>query len=594
MTTAAYGYRSSEVSLPDVPEIKDGTVLKLFSGKSTKSRPVERSSLGCHVLGASRPHPDHSDVETTLDGACRRFCRKPPSPDPKKMIRFNEFVMKWLHKYMVPLSFDVDVSFETYILGVKCPKWRKEVLRKIWVESENYITPLNIYNKDGVINRYCRVNSFQKDEVYPVYKAARGINSRTDEFKVRVGPIFKLIEKSLFDMPFFIKHTPVDERAEQIKRELYQHASNIIGTDYTSFESLFTAELMNICEFQLYRYMSQNLEDTEWINIVTKVLSGMNFCDFRDKFTIGVPATRMSGEMCTSLGNSFTNLMAMEFIASEIGMSSLRSRIEGDDGIFTFYGPIPSAKDFADLGLIIKIEEYDELTEGSFCGIIADKDDMINVTNPINVILDFGWTSKDYFRSKNKKKLELLKAKSLSYAYQYPGCPIISSLAKYGLRVSADAHFNLNAMNNYQQEVFHAMHSKFSNKVPSKDVGFNTRLLVERRFGVSVEDQIFIEQYLDNKIDLSPLECQAILSNCPWEAFDYNDKYVVDIQDLNHVDFPFEDSYSLAKNNSIFTLFYKNVQECKKSTTPSFGKKKGTTWRKATNDERNHCCPSTC
>jgi len=586
--------------LPPLPEIKDGVRVKFYDSVKHKLRPVVRTTLGCHVLGAANPHPDPSDLETMLDGASRRFCRKPPSPDPEVMGRFKAYVAKWLIKHMTPLDSSADTSFETWIRDAPYPLWRKNELRRRYNDSQGYITSENLYDRVemvvvrdatgfpqvryvGVQNRYCRVNSFQKDETYPCYKAARGINSRTDEFKVRVAPIFKLIEKELFARPEFIKHTPVDERAREIKEKLFQAASHIIGTDYTAFESLFTREFMEACEFQLYGYMSQNLDDTDWIKIVTDVLGGENQCMFKEKFTIVTPATRMSGEMCTSLGNSFANLMAMKFIAKEIGMKSLRSRIEGDDGIFTFYGPKPTNQDFAKLGLIIKIEDYDSLTEGSFCGIIADEDEMINVTNPIESLLDFGWTTRDYVRSKQKRKLELLKAKALSLAYQYPGCPILNSLSKYGLRMCENSHVYYGNLNEYEREIFRVMFQKYRDNVPQREVGFKTRLLVEKRFGVTVEDQLSIERYLDNKTDLSPIEHVAILSNCHPDALNYYDKYVVNFIPnegrINDLDFPYEGGYGLKKATNVFDLYGKTTkqQEWKRS---SFGEEKGTWWEK--------------
>lgn len=569
--------------------------VKIYENIKYKSRPVVRTSLGCHVLGAANPHPDPSDLETMLDGASRRFCRKPPPPDPEVLGRFKIFVAKWLKKHMTPLEASVDTGFHYWIDGAPYPLWRKEELRRKFEESFGCITYENIYDVKGNLNKYCRVNSFQKDETYPQYKAARGINSRTDEFKIRVGPIFKLIEQQLFSRPEFIKHTPVDERAQEIKDNLYQAASNIIGTDYTSFESLFTREFMEACEFQLYEYMTQNIDDTDWIKIVKEVLGGDNYCLFREKFTIKVPATRMSGEMCTSLGNSFANLMAMKFIAKEIGMTSLRSRIEGDDGIFTFYGPKPTAADFAKLGLIIKIEEYESLTEGSFCGIIADEDEMINVTNPIEALLDFGWTTRDYVKSSQKKKLELLKAKALSLAYQYPGCPILNSLSNYGLRMCENSHVYYKNLNEYEREIFRTMFNKYRDNIPVKPVGFKTRLLVEKRYNIMIEDQLQIEQYLDNKTDLTPIEHSAILSNCHPDSMDYYDKYVVDFSypegsiAESFFEFPYGDGYGLKIGTSIFER-YGEKEWKKEEKSPSFGEAKGRWWKKKGSDTNS---PST-
>jgi hypothetical protein len=204
-----------------------------------------------------------------LDGASRRFAREPPKPDEAKMGRFRKFVRKWLENNMTPLSADTDTSFDTWIKSTPYPLWKKEALRKVYEETQTEVTARTVcgnpdeLNEDEYVpvNKHCKVNSFQKDETYPTYKPARAINSRTDAFKVRVGPIFKLIERELFAKEYFIKHTPVDQRAEEIKRELTQENAKIIGTDYTAFEALFTKEFMETVEFQLYQYMTTEIED---------------------------------------------------------------------------------------------------------------------------------------------------------------------------------------------------------------------------------------------------------------------------------------------------------------------------------------------
>jgi len=529
-----------------------------------------------------------------LDGASRRFARQPPKPDPVKMQRFKEFVAKWLKKHMTPLSSDADTSFETWISNAPYPLWRKNELRRKYEESVGLVTPDNVHVYDDRggpgfdlkqceahyeqyrVNRYCRVNSFQKDETYPTYKPARAINSRTDEFKVLVGPIFKLIEKELFKKKWFIKKIPVDERASFIKEHLSQLGAHIIGTDYTAYECVFTREFMECCEFQLYDYMTRELPDRDWYNIVTKVMGGDNLCQFRNKFTLKVEATRMSGEMCTSLGNSFANLMSFLFIAEELRLESVKGEVEGDDGIFTFFGPLPTTKDFESIGLIIKIDVYDQLTEGSFCGIIADDDDMINVTDPITAMLDFGWTSRQYVNASEKKKKELLKAKSLSLAYQYPGCPILSSLAQYGLRMTQNSKIYIKDMCEYEREIFTTLYQKYKYDVPVRETGFRTRLLVEKRYGISVQEQIEIETYLDNKVDLSPIDNLAVLSNCHRDSKDYYDRYVFEYDhnvNVETIGCPINDDYS-HKKLKIFDKYEK--QETKKSSWRTYKKKADT------------------
>jgi hypothetical protein len=368
-----------------------------------------------------------------------------------------------------------------------------------------------------------------KDETTSQYKYPRLINSRHDAFKVRTAPIFKAIEEKLFAMEWFIKHTPVDERAQEILNEIKQVGAKIVGTDYTSFEALFTKEIMLSCEMQLYKYMTKYLPDQNWYLIVEKVLTGKNVCDNK-MFTVRLDATRMSGEMCTSLGNSFMNLMAFLYVSSLKGCKSVKGRVEGDDGIFTFYGPTPTTKDFEQLGLIIKIVEYSNVTEGSFCGIIADEDELINIREPIEAMLDFSYTTHQYAHAKPNKLLMLLRAKALSMAYQCPGCPILDSMAKWALRMTHGRRFMLETtMTPYRRGIFNSLWHKYGNEIPMKTPGIKTRQLMEKQFKVTVAQQLYIERLFNNKNDLEPVDDPVIFSLCNNDQKEYYSKFVTHI-----------------------------------------------------------------
>jgi len=468
-----------------------------------------------------------------MSGVAKRFASAVPIADKIMMNKFKDFVYKWCKDNLTPLPADSDCSVETWLKGTNYPLWRKKDLQNTWDNFDG-----QFWTK-GKLNKYTFVKSFIKDESYTEYKHARGINSRRDEFKVRVGPIFKLIEKEVFKSHWFIKYVPMKDRMRVIMEELHQEAATIAETDHSSFEAHFTPELMECCEFVMYDYMTQNLPDREWINLVREALGGINYCHFK-WFIVEVLATRMSGEMCTSLGNGFTNLMVALFMFDYKKCRSVKGKIEGDDGLFTFYGNGPTKSDFAKMGFTIKLEEHTNLTEASFCGILADSVDMNVVTDPLVELVDFGWTKSQYAMASDKKLMALLRAKSMSMAYQYPGCPVIKSLARYGLRVTEGYQCYVRGFDNMWVRDQYSEASAYIRKfgVPDEKIGINTRLLVERKFGLSVEDQFRIERYLDNKHDLSPIKC-AFTFDFPPAWVDFDSKYRIankckDWWDLTH------------------------------------------------------------
>jgi hypothetical protein len=502
----AYGYNAAEVPLDPIPKLKMGVRIEALSNPDP-NRPVVKVSTGPHWESATQPHPNPGDAKTLLPGICKRFVSDFGEPTEDMKGKFKNFVEDWCVKNLIPLSPDTDTTFETWIAARPYSRARKEQLRKALNE---------------VSDVFCRdirkVKSFMKDEVYPKYKHARGINSRTDGFKAMVGPIFSAIEKEVFALPDFIKKVPVPDRPKYMMERLYAEGATYVETDYTAFEALFKEWLMVCCEFVMYKYMTQFLPEAEWFaRVCDDILAGDNECLFKF-YRVWVRATRMSGEMCTSLGNGFTNKMALEFVCSLKG-SNVVGVVEGDDGAARIDGPVPTTEDFAALGLDIKLIEHHDISTMSFCGIVYDPVDMINVTNPLDVLAEFGWTTTRYVRAKDAKLKQLLKAKCLSLAHQYPGCPIIQPLAEYGLRVTRNVTVGkavLDVMNQYEKHEY--LRAVELGSV-HKEIPFRTRLLVEKLYDVSVAQQLQAESYLREKVDLSPISLPAIEAPDSWSHY---------------------------------------------------------------------------
>jgi len=498
-----YGYAYDDFVFPTVPVSKDSAGFTRIRGHDRVRRPVA-VSLGPTTATAALPHPN-PDPRTAAAGACKRFLAAPPVADGDLLDRLEAFVLRWLKKNIVPLAPGTDFDVWKWLESTKYPDWRKNELWDAWNECQ-----------DPMDKRFAKCKSFVKDEHYDKYKHCRGINSRTDIFKCLVGPIFKLIEQRLFKeskaSKYFIKRIPVRDRAEYISK-LYVPGATYIATDYQTFEALFTKDIMERVEFQLYSHVLQLTEvHDNFLGICNSVLAGYNECNYK-WFSVFVEATRMSGEMCTSLGNGFSNLMFMLFMAEEAGCIDIDGVVEGDDGLFRMVGAVLKEEDFARLGLTITPEIKAHLNEASFCGLVYAEEDKNNVTDIIQEILSFGYTSGRYAGCKqgSRKLRSLLRAKSYSLAYQYPGCPVLSSLAKYGLRCTdGDTHFmsNINkdrTMSMWEREQLLEAVAKLPEccEVP---IGIHTRLLVEDLYGISVETQKLWERYFDGLTTIVQIE----------------------------------------------------------------------------------------
>lgn len=480
-------------------------------------------SMGCHVKYIAQPHPDSTDSATMEAGTRKRFVLTPPNPKKERLRRLSEFVKKWCYHFLTPVDAGADTSVEAWLKKTNYPQARRDELQELWNRNLHKLTKRDYF-----------VKSFVKDETYPEYKHARIINSRTDMFKCAVGPIFRLIEEGVFKHPAFIKKVPIHLRPQYIRDRLYRVGAKFFWSDFTSFESHFTKEIALAIEVPMYEYMSKYLPDGKYFMfLVVHVIFGRNRCIIK-YFVVIVEARRMSGEMNTSLGNGFTNLMLIIFVFYEVG-EIVDPVVEGDDSNTSYDQQCATAADFAELGFTIKCGTSDNFEEMSFCGMIFDPVDLVNVTDPCDVLSSFGWARSVYTRYSDRKLLALLRCKALSYAHQYCGAPIIQSLAQYALRVTARTDVRsfilkdrrLGEWDRARYTESYLYYKENNNRVPSKPVPERTRWLVERMFNISVNKQLEIETYLDGLNDLQILEGPIL--DLPYDPSfaDYFDRYSV-------------------------------------------------------------------
>jgi hypothetical protein len=311
------------------------------------------------------------------------------------------------------------------------------------------------------------------------------INSRSDEFKVFSGPAFKAIENELYKHSYFVKHTPVPERPALVA-SLKQAGRVYYISDYAAFESHMTKEFLQLCECQLYRHCLADYP--ELAEIICRTLEGTNVIRTRSGYRARCIGRRMSGEMCTSLGNGFTNLMLTLFLCEEKGYE-YDGFVEGDDAVFALHHPTLeprlTAADYANLGFSIKLKQVPDPCYGSFCGLVCGESGQI-IRDPLRFCQKFGWTT-SFLHAGPAIMDQLLRAKALSAVYESPHCPIVSVLAREALR------FTDGVNPRFVDDGFHTIPSDVS-KLPEFAPTTETRLLFEHMFAISVDTQLLIEE----------------------------------------------------------------------------------------------------
>ncbi len=422
------------------------------------------------------------------------------------------------------------MSFETWLAGTHYTSRKKEALTKLYRET--------VLTRDDDFNPYSNFcKCFIKDEPYDTYKFPRGIFARKDDFKLRVGPIFKLIESELFKLPYFVKKVPVSERARFLFKLFgscpaqtgfdYEHLRRYIATDYTAFESSFTSDVMHDCEMILYRYMVQNLPDgRRFIELLERVLCGVNDCRFRN-ISVKMRAGRMSGEMNTSLGNGFTNLMLFMFAMEYFGCDEFLVLVEGDDGIASYLGPKIPNSFYSRLGFNIKLTYYETLNLASFCGQIFDFETFTVITNPIKVLLNFSWVNIKYGNMSKRVQMGLIRSKALSLLYQYPGCPIVQSFALRMIHFTAGYRAYIDtSLDSYKRFIMEEA-VRLADTV-GRPVPISARQLMFDVFNITIYDQLLLEDYFSKLAQLTALWHPVLMSYIPSVCFEFNSRYVTD------------------------------------------------------------------
>lgn len=489
------GLRAVDVinDLKPVALVKLGITLKVPMRPFTTRPSWLKRSLGVHYDGASIPFNCPKDQHSLVRGALRRILVATPEVDAAQIRRFRSFVRMYLRTEarrhgLLPLGEMMD--FEQWLLSTNYPDWRKDELREV-----------NRRIQDGVpYNKMFLVKIFSKIEGLEGFKDNRIISARVDFAKVAFGPFVKSIEQQVYAcLPEFVKHVPVRDYPALIEARCSPAPGEVLyATDYTSFEGHFAPAMIRACEGQLYKYMAgQRFADIAATFV--DVLAGQNVCQ-SPLLSYTVDGCRMSGDMCTSLGNGFTNLMIMKFLCHEAGQP-VRGLVEGDDGLsVTPHRVAPG--DFASLGYSIKLDTHESPEVASFCGQVFSRESKNIIVDPLYKILSVGWSSSDQRHARPKVMDGLLRAKAISLAYECPGCPIVQSLSKSLLRLTRGVKAvppTEHGMLSWHDVKVGADFSASDEKLASvyREVTIADRLVMQRVYGYSVEDQLSLETFFE-------------------------------------------------------------------------------------------------
>lgn len=463
-----------------------------------RTRHANYMSLGPIYLGATYWTPDTKNVWNQIIGGMGRICIDTPSINDCLMAEYHCFVKILYDLYLVPRNIqpmDYDDFMDNHPYYTLEEKFKFKELNKIMEDA----TECQLFDS-------LTVQSFLKLEFYDSKKKPRWINPRTDEFKSMVGNIVHTMDEVIYDCfsEFHVKHMNNSMRRDKLIRKFGKLA--VTTTDFTSWEATVKSELMNCTEIELLKRLFSDTVPAHKLAFIIYAWTGIQTCVTTAGVKMHTEAQRQSGEVTTSGFNFLTDMTVtlfsyykqfflektmVQFISE---MSQLVPALfEGDDGIHRCGRGVLTADTYVQLGLIAKMEYHETLNTASFCGQVFSFEEDVVITNPIKVILKFGWANIKYYGIKNK--LPLIIAKAYSFAYQYMQCPIIYPVCKNIVDNYADVAFNKQTLRKLI-DPYKIEQIALGKQLPPVNIELGARNFMAQVMGISESDQIAIEEEL--------------------------------------------------------------------------------------------------
>lgn len=509
-----------------------------------------------YVDGVVPPIPDYKSTANQVLSFFKRCCADLPEPDWQEWKRIKRFNRSQISQRVVALPDDIPLNYDEYTLLPdretleywlkhanmrECDRvaYRNEWLRLVG-QAPSRKTP------NARATKFWALDSFLKNEHYDVYKYPRGIQPRGLGPNMIFGPIMHAIEQQLFHdstdqadpgyyrpssrNPEFVKSLTMDGRAAYLL-EKFDGQNNLFGTDASSFECLMRSHVQLDIELPM---MLAHLASKP---SAAKVLSWVYHNITANPREVGsqygksrgirypIMDMRCSGDMQTSLGNGWCNLIFLKFAFSRVAKcspSAITLVCEGDDGLVAAPKCQGIEDEFKKLGLTYKFDRYNDVRVAKFCKIVVGEGGLLR--EAIGPMAKAGWVDLKYARSSPKVHAGLLRMKALSFIHSYPRCPLLSVWSLRVLELTADAKtvcerlISRERNSYYREEMDRVLRSKLPDDVGV--VAEADRRLYGEVFGMPPDVQLRIEQQL-RVMTLTPLFSSLIVEHAPaaWTHF---------------------------------------------------------------------------
>jgi len=315
-----------------------------------------------------------------------------------------------------------------------------------------------------------------------------------------------MVEEMVFHDWHFIKFVPNEDRPRFLE-ELFR-GCDVGSNDFSSFESLIYGAVMDACECELYRWLGRDT-DPGFIEYVCGTLLDKQSQRSRNGFRASLYG-RQSGDMCTSVGNGWTNLVIMSFCAFKMGWVEwgrpIHGVFEGDDSAFKLGGEPERVNDLlARLGMRAKVVLGTTIGKADFLSTCWGPD-LVPVRDFRKPYVFTPWIQ--VVEHRRDLLPGFLRAKGLSLAHEMAECPVLQAMSKFILRITAGEHARYLRPDAWWDRVIMGQSYGTSDVNPSllarlqAPISWERRVFYARQFGVSVEAQLHLESLFNDAREL--------------------------------------------------------------------------------------------
>lgn len=465
---------------------------------------IEQEGTGIPAL--TQFYPSITSTSNFVLGTIHRIGREMPSGDTNVRFDFMQFSKELIltlfpHKLR---SEDVPLD-QVYLEHLNQTASRIRSLRGTREKIEFFES------------NFSKIKAFVKNEGWPEPKAARIICSPCDESKVILGPVCHAADLRTFGLDarsengqrnpgsqFFVKGTDPRDWPEKLRLLFGQDL--VRGTDFTSMEAHHRDEFAEIGLFWLLHMMHDLPELKEIRVFLAKLVVGRREIQNKN-VTVEMLGTLMSGALWTSSMNAILNLCIMMYLKLRTKYPLLQAKelskrwpevkvlCEGDDGLIEAFEPAPGL--CSAMGILLKFEPAVPFNQSGFCRIFCDSSSLTVVKNPIDVMRKFFALPARYEKLRDTKLKSLLRARALSYLFNFGQCPVVASLCHWVLRRTRSIHVALDDEPDWWARRTLAKALREKPWMARKAVPDTSRQMVADIFGLPIESQLDLEKIFD-------------------------------------------------------------------------------------------------